>query len=225
MMKTVPTNMSVPNCEVNHDFTRAPFPTFRTGVLPITPLPGPAPNMLNEECISNQYAKDFYKVECQGQCPSGPSTYVSNDPRLVDVARGGYFMHLDTPPVDGSIRLKDIYTDPTLQNYGKPVYNGGYSDVKAGQVLYYMDQAVGPPLHEPIFENPAEVRGWLYQDAMGALKPYYCRKPIVYTDVYDTKHYKPGQLTWIRDSLESREDIMALQMDLMNRQKYSARWL
>lgn len=254
--------MSVPNCDVGVDYTRGPYPVFKSAVLPNVSLPGPSPTMLNPDCISTKYQPDFYESECDGLNPqysftvkqsTRPSsvdisralkplykavketavapgdkhfkntTYVANDPRLVDVARGGYYMHLDVPPITGEVKLKDIYSDPVLDNYGKPVYRD-YEDIKAGQVLYYVDPATGPPLIEPIFTNPAQTTGWLMQDPMGALKPYYCRKPLVYTNVYDTDHYKPGELTWIRDSQESREDIMALQMDLMNRQKYSARW-
>ena len=59
---------------------------------------------------------------------------------------------------------------------------------------------------------------------MGSMKPQYIRVPIVHTNFLDTKSNNSGQLTWIRDSNESREDLLSFQMSKNNREKYSSRW-
>jgi len=208
--------MSVPNCEVNREYSYDPL-CFGTKIEPTGAV---GYEMLNPDAISSQYDPDFYSMKCEPSC-GDREVYYSNDPTLISVAHGGDVLMLDRPPINGNVRLKDVYS-PKLREYGKTYKD--YSDIKAGQILYYIDKSIADPIIEPVFENPASVTGWVYQDPMGSLKPYYCRVPVEHTDVYDTKKYTPGQLTWMRDSLESREDLIALQMDEQNRKKYSARW-
>ena len=60
---------------------------------------------------------------------------------------------------------------------------------------------------------------------MGAYKPQYERVPVIWDNVLDTKRNRyRGGLSWIEDSNESREDLMARQQLKNNQQKYSARW-
>ena len=64
-----------------------------------------------------------------------------------------------------------------------------------------------------------------YQDPMNAMKPYYHRVPLVRDDpIGPERDVYSGCLSWIQDSNEQREDIMALQLSGQNRSKWSSRW-
>ena len=57
------------------------------------------------------------------------------------------------------------------------------------------------------------------------MKPQYNRTPIKIPNLLETKNdNNHGELTWMRDSLETREDLIASQMNRNNQRKYSSRW-
>jgi hypothetical protein len=60
---------------------------------------------------------------------------------------------------------------------------------------------------------------------MSSLKPQYERQPVYRNNVLDTKrdNYSHG-LSWLDDSCEQREDLIARQMRKNNQTKYSSRW-
>jgi hypothetical protein len=109
-----------------------------------------------------------------------------------------------------------------MKEYGKK-YND-YSDVKAGQIVYYIDKSIEDANYLPVYTNNAYVKGVMYKDPMDGMNPQYIRTPVIKTDLLDTKNNKTNQLSWIRDSLESREDLINLQQQKYNKQKYSSRW-
>ena len=79
---------------------------------------------------------------------------------------------------------------------------------------------------EPLFTNNADVKGVIFKDPMGSMKPQYIRTPIIKTNLLDTKNnnYKDVGLSWIRDSHESREDLLSFKMSKYNEQRYEPRW-
>jgi hypothetical protein len=187
----------------------------------IEPLNDKGYTFLNPESVSKAYAPDFYKIDCS-DVPQGYA-YTSTDPRLISIMHNGQVLPLDRPPTDESIKLKDIYTDPKMNYYGKR-YNE-YQDINVGQILYYIDKSIEDDLFQPVFENPSEVQGTIYKDPMGATYPEYARTPIKNNNVLKTKNrtYTYG-LSSIDDINEFREDIIHKQMRVNDRSRYSSRY-
>ena len=213
----VPTNMSVRNCEFPSYYECYNSIKFKEQIEPRN-IHGYT--NLNPDAIADQYDDSFTRVFCE---KNNRVVYGSNDPRLISAAHNGQILALDKPPIDGQIKLEDIYTDPKLKNYGAK-YNS-YSDVNAGDITYYIDKSIEDAFYKPIYENNAFDTGYLWKDPMGAYKPQYERVPVIWDNVLDTKRNRyRGGLSWIEDSNESREDLMARQQLKNNQQKYSARW-
>lgn len=214
----VPTNMSVRNCDFPAYYECYDRKVFKKQIEPRN-IEGFV--NLNPDAIRNQYDKSFSKINCQN---TGATFYGSSDPRLVSSFHNGQFLPLDKPPINGGqIKLADIYTDPTLQNYGKQY--SSYMDVNAGDIVYYIDKSIQDAFYKPVYENNAYDTGVLYKDPMGSMKPQYLRQPVIGNNVLNTKreNYQHG-LSWMEDSNEQREDIIARQQLKNNQQKYSARW-
>ena len=173
--------------------------------------------LLNPRTYSNLYAKDFYKSN-----ENCDNSYTSTDPRLISIFHNGQQLELDRPPMDGSMKMKDIY-NPELNNYGKPVYKN-YKDINAGQIMYYIDRSIEDTLHKPLFNNPALIDGELYTDPMSSTYPEYRRIPVSNENVLNTKNrlYSDG-LSSLSDTNEFREDIINLQMRPQNRVNYAYR--
>ena len=216
-----PTNMSTRNFDINNKYFDCYDGKLFKEQIELRNLKGFI--NLNPETIDNQYDKSFGKVKYDYS--NNPKTgYLSNDPRLISAIRGGQKLVLDNPPINGGqIKLKDIYTEPTMQNYGQK-YNC-YEDIKAGDIIYYIDRSIEDAFIPEIFQNNAYDTGILYQDPMSSLKPQYERQPVYRNNLLDTKKdtYNHG-LSWLDDSCEQREDLIALQMKKQNKHKYSARW-
>jgi hypothetical protein len=177
---------------------------------------------LNPEIYTDYYAPDFFPMKCNE--PNYPETvYVSNDPRLVSSAHNGQLLGLDRPALDEGVRLKDIYTDSRMKNFGIRYKN--YEDIKVGQIAYYVDKSIEDALFQPNFEKPASVTGRIYKDPMGGTYPEYVRIPLKYENNIKTKDktYTDG-LSFLEQTNENKEDIMNLQMRNMNKTRYEPRW-
>jgi len=220
---TDPSNMTIFNLPKNFEwykqksFYSSLEPVQETGYLGINP-----------ESRTDKYDPNFLRV----QAP--PNTYIpqpvgwlelengeqvfKNDPRLYHAGHGQW-MALDTPPLTSSMTLLEIPHDPKLNRYGQNYRD--YEDITEGQIMYYVDKSISRPFFEPNFTTTAEVRGRLYQDPMGAVKPQYHRIPIKqYNTVGSPRNNYEGGLSWIEDTTNHREDIMALQQIRNNQQKY-----
>jgi hypothetical protein len=116
--KGKPTNISVRDCEIPDYYDCYYTKQFKDQIEPR--------NMtgfidLNPTCVQKNYDKSFEKVEYNNQFLNGEKkvVYASTDPRLVSASHNGQILALDRPAIDGSIKLADIYTDPSLKYYGK----------------------------------------------------------------------------------------------------------
>jgi len=207
-------NMQNPkNCDTSPYFDCIDTLSFKTQVEPTNKK---GYEFINPENISNAYATDFYKHK---------DIYKSNDPRLISGAHNGQVLELDRPPTSHNVKLRDIYIDPNMANFGKQHYSN-YEDIKAGDILYYNDKSIEDALFYPIFENPAIIEGKLYKDPMsGIAYPEYDRIPIYNNNVLKTKNrkYRYG-LSYINDTNEFREDIIHLQNRPQDSKRYMPRW-
>jgi len=165
--------------------------------------------------MQSKFALDFK--------PNSSFQYYSSDPRLISASHGGQSLTLDNPPIDGKIYLDELSTNKNLDNYGK--YYSTYSDINAGNITYYIDNSIKDPLFKPIFSIPARLTSTLYEDPMGSIKPQYDRQPLNYYDPInsDKNDYK-GNLPWLQDTQEYREDIISKQMNKHNEQRFDYRW-
>ena len=181
-------------------------------------------DILNKNVYKSAFDKTFQKVDCPRNNGCNSTVYTSNDPRLVSVVNGGQIQTLDRPPLNASIKLADIYTDPSLKNYGANYKS--YDDINAGDIVYYIDKSIEDAFFQPNFTNPSNVTGVIYKDPMSAFKPVYERKPIKDNNMLDTNRnrtYNTG-LSFLNDTNEHREDLMSKQMYKTNKNRYSSRW-
>lgn len=175
---------------------------------------------LNPQVYSDKFAQYFGKIPCQQQgCPA-PS-YISQDPRLYSTTRYNY-LPLDRPPIDGDVRLKNIYD----KKYDWYNYNQNpYENIRDGQIEYYIDHSIEEPFFNPLFSQQAKDVAVLYKDPMGGVKPEYSRIP---QNTYNPTVAKPKSylncLSFIEDTQAHREDMLSYQMRKRNQQRWSPRW-
>jgi len=206
------TNMSIEKCEIPKEldsFVRLQFrernePKNQNGI-----------SILNPDALDNKYANDFYPID------SG-RRWGSRDPKLFSASHE-QVLTLDRQPIDGRIPLEKIYTDTSLDNYGKNYRT--YSDINAGHITYYIDKSIEDPFFEPLYTNKILSSGELYKDPMGGIKPQYERRILTKNDPInmDRSSYN-GCLSWIEDTQEHREDLLSKQMRKYNQQRWEPRW-
>lgn len=176
---------------------------------------------LNPQAYTNKIAEGFNPIGCKiGGCPQ-PS-FISMDPRQYDQARAEY-LPLDRPPIDGNVRLKNVY-DPSIDDYG--IGFTPYEQIRDGQIIYYIDKSIEDAFYKPVFSEPALETAQMFVDPMTSFKPEYNRQAMVNTEnpTTTTAMYYPYCLSSIQDSQSHREDLMALQQRKNNQSKWSARW-
>lgn len=178
---------------------------------------------MNPAVLESSAPADYWPVKCSNNEPAcSDVVYAGSDPRLVDVRRN-IAITLDRPPVNDSVKLDEIYTREDLRNYGQNYKD--YSDINAGQILYYNDKSIEDPYIAPLFGTQAEATGYMYQDPMGGLKPHYDRKPFSTSNPLNTKNTNYlGNLSFIQDTNEHREDLLSRQLWQRNQQAYNTRW-
>ena len=214
----IPSNMSVKNCDFDKKYWNC-FDTkpFRADIEPVDKR-GRYP--INPSVLTDKYSKGFATVSSPGEYKQVTAPF---DGRIIDNARGKLLMRFHNPPIDGSVPLDKIYTDPILNDYGK--HYRTYSDVNSGQILYYNDASIEDPFFGPNFVSSAWTDGYLYKDPMGAMKPQYLRTPVRNDNpIGSIRNNYEGDLSWMQDSLSHRQDIMGLQMRKANEQRWMPRW-
>ena len=152
--------------------------------------------------ILNGRDKDFTFTGCG---------YTSPDPRLVSAAHNGQRLTLDYPPLNGKVMPDNVYRPrpgycPSYSSYGQ---------MTGGQISYYIDPNLAKPFIDELFvdaNKPAYLD--MYVDPMGTVKPHYLRHYC------PDKLACPAQLTFIRDTIRNREDIMARALWKRNQSNY-----
>lgn len=217
--KGIETNLSVRDCEISPYYDCVNKRLFKFDTEPKEEIGYTYLNKL----WSSSYDPSFEKISCNNNDKGCKTVYASTDPRLIDVARGGQILTLDRPPLNSKIKLDDINTDVKLNCYGQNYKT--YSDISEGQINYYIDNSISDAFYKPNFLNKAYSIGTMYKDPMGAMKPQYDRVPKIQKDCLDTiEGGYDGGLSWIEDSSEHREDLLARQMRKRNEQRWSPRW-
>ena len=218
IQKGNPTNLSVSNGEVPSFFNCYSKVELNKR---ISPVKEDINNiyLLNPNQYNNKIAVGFDKVDCK---TNSTPTYISTDPRLYNSARAEY-LHLDRPPIDGNIKLKDIY-NKNLNHYS--LSSKPYTEIDDGQISYYIDDSIANAFHKPVYSEQSTQITNLYQDPMGSIKPEYNREALINTENPTTTLRKdfPEHLSFIQDTQSFREDLTALQQRKNNQTKWSARW-
>ena len=164
----------------------------------------------------------FYPINakyCPSACPK--ITYVSNDPRLYSETHL-QMLQLDRPPYVTTVKLDTLTTDKKLDNYGQNYKS--YKDVNARYIKYYIDKEREDVYYDPLFSIKSNVKGVLYKDPMGTIKPHYIKKPVETYNPITGKDIGNYELTWMRDSQYHRESILASQMAVINQERWEPRW-
>ncbi len=145
----------------------------------------------------------------------GALSYSINNDRLLDARRWGQ-TYLDRPPFDAKISEEQIYSD--AYSRGRVGFYNDYSDIRGGDLKYYVDANVAPPYITPTFVLPGSVNYELMTDPMGTVRPQYPRN-LLNATMRNVSKYQT-----IRDEMMQREDILSRKMQTENQRRYDARW-
>lgn len=114
--------------------------------------------------------------------------------------------------------INNIYKFKESKDYRTRQYQD-VKDIKSGYIEYFpQKRQIQDVFAKPNFANDCKIDASLYFNPMGSVMPDY-KRTMVKNNVK-----APNQLTWIQDSNEQREEIMALQMRKMNRTMYETKW-
>ena len=148
--------------------------------------------------------------------PIGGSGYhYVQDGRVVDAPRD-IRMVLDQPAKVGAVNMDQVSTFDN-SNYGGRYQT--YSDIRNGQIAYYINEDIAQPFFNPVYTVSSYVDKTIRVDPMNSVKPEYIRTPISST----LHSVSRDQST--RDALSFREDLMSRQQNLYNRTSWTHRWV
>lgn len=145
----------------------------------------------------------------------GKGYHYVQDGRVVDAARN-IRMVLDQPAKVGAVDMNFVANFDNsnyLANYKT------YSDIKNGQISYYVNKDVAQPFIYPVYTLSSYVDKTIRVDPMGSVKPEYIKTPVAST----LHSVSKDQAT--RDELSFREDLMSRQQNLYNRTSWTNRWI
>jgi hypothetical protein len=148
----------------------------------------------------------------------GTIAFQGTNPLLMDAMRGQRLL-LNRPPFENGIApdLSNIYT-PTIRKYGKGYTS--YNDINAGQYQYWVPKQ--PEVYfSPVFVKPSKIKHTILTDPMDIKHPQWNRVPnpcewnkcLVNQNVDSYTH----------DTLEFREQLIALQQRRENERDYRYR--
>ncbi len=112
--------------------------------------------------------------------------------------------------------LNKIYTYKTADNFKAKIYTK-LTDMVGGNIYYNVNERPIEELYSsPVFTNRSQIIAKRYIDPMDSFKPEYTR--------VQQKNNNVGQLTWIQDSCEWREDLISRQQRKNNQSAYDPKW-
>ena len=160
------------------------------------------------------YPMPDYKISPN---PIGGSGYeYVQDGRVIDTTRN-IKMVLDQPAKVGAVDMNQVSSFDN-SNYAYNQYKS-YSDIKNGQIAYYINEDTAQPFFNPVYTLSSYVDKTIRIDPMDSVKPEYIKKPISST----LHNVSKDQST--RDTLSFREDLMSRQQNLYNRTSWTNRWV
>ena len=154
-----------------------------------------------------------YKIRDNGI--GGKGVFYPSDGRVLDSVRDIRTV-LDKPAETGSVDM-DLVGTFDNSNYGAR-YNT-YSDIRNGQIAYYVDPSISQPFFAPVYTLSSYVDKVIFKDPMDSVKPEYIKTPITSTS------YNVSNDQATRDQLSFREDLMSKQQSLYNRTSWTNRWI
>lgn len=112
--------------------------------------------------------------------------------------------------------LNQIYTYKNSEFYtAKP--HTRLTDMIGGHITYNVNERpIEQVFSAPVFMNKSKIVAKPYVDPMGSFKPEYTR--------IQTENNNGGELTWIQDSNEWREDLISRQQRRFNQTVYEPKW-
>lgn len=176
--------------------------------VPMTDLP-------SQTCYLNNLgltAMPDFKLEPNGI--GGKGYFYPMDGRVYDWR--GIRTVLDQPAAVGNVDM-DLVGSFDNSNYAGNYRT--YSDIRNGQIGYYVDPSQSQPFEYPVYTLSSNVDKTIRKDPMDSVKPEYILTPISST------LYNVSKDQETRDTLAFREEIMSRQQNLYNRTSWTNRWI
>ena len=214
-----PSNLSVSNCNFNDNYQGYNEVPFAYSERPKNEV---GYTILNPQLVKNKYDTDFDRINVDGKCvyitsvPDGSVKFNQND---------GQYSLLDLPARDSGLGLNELdkmYTDDSFNNY-KTGYRQ-YKHIQGGDITYYINKQNQEPFFSPIFSGDFNTTSVMYKDPMGGLRPQYLRYSNNSTNKITNRNSFEYNLSWIEDSNEYREDLLARRIQKLNENRWNARW-
>ena len=141
---------------------------------------------------------------------------ISSDPRLYHSARFQY-IPLDREPTNAYVPLRQIY-DEDLRHYGENLPGKSYEHIKEGDVTYYLSNYFRTPTIPVNFVTQTPVKAFLFRDPNNSTYPMFVKD-----ETMDQCDFVPHEnsLSFIKDTINHREDLMNRQMQPMLRVNYN----
>jgi hypothetical protein len=153
----------------------------------------------------------MYKLN--NSCPENSCSYGSGNFPLFDCPKTKYTCNYRAPTIPP---LNQIYTYKNAEFYSAKPYTR-LTDMIGGSIYYNVNQRpIEQVFSAPIFMNTSKIEAKMYTDPMGSVKPEYNR--------IQKENNNGGQLTWIQDSNEWREDLISRQQRKFNQTVYDPKW-
>ena len=113
-------------------------------------------------------------------------------------------------------KLEEIHDYKDASKSRTRVYKS-YKDITSGNIQYYTEnRPISQIYSTPDFTNDSVILAQMYKDPMNSHKSQYSR--------VQTKNNLQNQLSFIQDTCEAREELIALQMRKMNENVYQSTW-
>jgi hypothetical protein len=113
-------------------------------------------------------------------------------------------------------KLEEIHDYKDASKSRTRVYKS-YKDITSGNIQYYTEnRPISQIYSTPVFTNDSVILAQMYKDPMNSHKSQYSR--------VQTKNNLQNQLSFIQDTCEAREELIALQMRKMNENVYQSTW-
>ena len=214
-------SLSVANCNFQDDYQGYDNKPFRYSKTPQNKV---GYHILNPKSVQNKYSKDFDKISVDGKC-----VYVTSTPdgSVKSNMHNGQNTLVDVPYRDSGIYLNEmgrIYTDKSLDKYKTGYTN--YNEIMGGDIFYYVNKQNEDPFFSPVFSSNSDYNttSVMYKDPMGGLKPQYIRHSNKQSNKINDRNSFEYSLSWIEDSNEYREDLLAMRIQKLNENRWDARW-